>query len=264
MDEDQPIPDKKPRERPLFCSCGTRLVEDAVFCHRCGKPVFDMPEVETAPAMAFPRPGAEAALPSVAGQATAAQTTAVPPPPSRYQGPPEPIDLRNRMAVQIAFFVAVFEFPLISFAGLFPMHPLVLSAMVLALGGFFAVFLYQQRAQCRLGTLNGFRLGWISGLLLFLLLLVFGALQFAFFTFSGGNLMAQLEQVMAASGAAAMPAEQQQVLREVFGDWSKLFIVLLVALFLLFLFLTACAGVGGALGARSRVGEPRSHEASGR
>jgi hypothetical protein len=253
MDEEQPISETKRQERPVFCTCGARLVEDALFCHRCGKPVFEMPEVEVSPALAFPRPGAD--MPPPANL----ESTSVPPPPARYQGPPEPIDLRNRLAVQIAFFVAVFEFPLVSFAGIFPVHPLVLSAMVLALGGFFAVFLYQQRAQCRLGALNGFRLGWISGLLLFLLLLVFGALQFAFFSFSGGNLMAQLEQVMTASGAAAMPPEQQQVLREVFGDWSKLFIVLLVALFLLFLFLTACAGVGGALGARSRIGEPRSH-----
>ncbi|MCC6265177.1 MAG: hypothetical protein IT169_16500 [Bryobacterales bacterium] len=133
------------------------------------------------------------------------------------------------------------------------------SAMVLALGGFFSVYLYQKRTQCKLGALNGFRLGWISGLLLFLLVLLFGVLQFAFFTFSGGSLMAQLEQVMAASGASGMPPEQQQIMREVFSDGTKLFVMVLIALFLLFLFLTACAGVGGALGARSRLSEPRSN-----
>lgn len=254
MEDSEPMDEKQKPARPAFCSCGTRLVADAVFCHRCGKPVFDIPELEPPPAIAFP--------------AASAGSTATPPPPvapaappasASYQGPPEPIDLRNKVAVQLAFFVAVFEFPMIAFSGVFPVNPLVVSATVLALGGFFAVYLYQKRTQCKMGVLNGFRLGWLSGLLLFLLVLVFGALQFAFFTFSGGSLMAQMEQVMAVSGANGMPPEQQQIMREVFSDGSKLFVMMLVALFLLFLFLTACAGVGGALGARSRITEPRSN-----
>lgn len=254
MDDQEPMDDTPKPPRPVSCNCGTRLVADALFCHRCGKPVFELPEPENPPAMAFP--------------SSAAGSAVTPPPPaesgahpavSGYQGPPEPIDLRNKLAVQLAFFVAVFEFPMIAFSGLFPVNPLVMSAMVLALGGFFAVYLYQKRTRCKMGVLNGFRLGWISGLLLFLLVLVFGALQFAFFTFSGGSLMAQMEQVMAVSGANGMPPEQQQIMREVFSDGSKLFVMMLVALFLLFLFLTACAGVGGAMGARSRITEPRSH-----
>lgn len=254
MGDEEPMDERPKQTRPAFCNCGTRLVADALFCHRCGKPVFDMPEPEAPPAMAFPSPaaGSSATPPPPAAAATSAGA-------ANYQGPPEPIDLRNKLAVQLAFFVAVFEFPMIAFSGIFPVNPLAVSAMVLAVGGFFAVYLYQKRTQCKLGMLNGFRLGWMSGLLLFLLVLVFGALQFAFFTFSGGSLMAQLEQVMAASGASGMPPEQQQIMREVFSDGSKLFVMVLIALFVLFLFLTACAGVGGALGARSRISEPRSN-----
>ena len=30
-----------------YCSCGTRLVEDALFCHKCGKPTREIvPEEE--------------------------------------------------------------------------------------------------------------------------------------------------------------------------------------------------------------------------
>ncbi len=252
MEDEDPMEEGRKPPRPVFCTCGTRLVADALFCHRCGKPVFEMAEPETPPALAFPPTASVSpAAPPPAANASAAAVG--------YQGPPEPIDLRNKLAVQLAFFVAVFEFPMIAFSGIFPVNPLVMSAMVLALGGFFAVSLYQKRTQCKLGMLNGFRLGWLSGLLLFLLVLVFGAMQFAFFSFSGGSVMAQLEQVMAASGASGMPPEQQQIMREVFSDGSKLFVMMLIALFLLFLFLTACAGVGGALGARSRMAEPRPH-----
>lgn len=257
MDDGQTMDDTAEKSRPVSCNCGARLVQDALFCHRCGKPVFDLPEPELPAAMAFPSAAPPPSPLAAEDRPPAESPTGRAPFP--YQGPPEPIDLRNKMAVQVAFLVAVFEFPLISFAGLFPVNPLVMSAGVLSLGGFFAVYLYQRRAQCKLGALNGFRLGWISGLLLFLLVLVFGALQFAFFTFSGGSLVAQLEQVMAVSGANGMPAEQQQIMREVFSDGAKLFVMMLVALFLLFLFLTACAGVGGVIGARSRMSQTRSH-----
>ena len=254
MGDREPLGERPKQSRPALCSCGTRLVADALFCHRCGKPVFDLPEPETPPALAFPSPAAGGSVAPPPPGAASAHLDAF-----DYHGPPEPIDLRNKLAVQLAFFVAVFEFPMIAFSGIFPVNPLVASAMVLALGGFFSVYLYQKRTQCKLGALNGFRLGWISGLLLFLLVLLFGVLQFAFFTFSGGSLIAQLEQVMAASGANGMPPEQQQIMREVFSDGTKLFVMVLIALFLLFLFLTACAGVGGALGARSRLSEPRSN-----
>lgn len=234
--------------RPVFCSCGARLVADAVFCHRCGKPVFEPAPLETPPdpPQAAPEANIASGLPadSLSHPAAAAYLN--------------PISLRNKLAVQIAFFIAVFEFPLITFSGLLPINPLIVSAVVLAFGGYVAVHLYQRRTHHTLGMLNGFRLGWISGLLLFVLVLVFGALQFAFFTFSGGSLVGQLDQIIAASGANGIPPEQQRLMREVFSDGAKLFVMVFLALLLLFLFLTACAGAGGALGARRGIVERRS------
>lgn len=163
-----------------------------------------------------------------------------------YDGPPEPIDLRNRTAVRLAFFAAAMLFPLV----LLPV-PLLLKSVLLAGGGFFASWMYQRRTQTRLGYLNAFRLGWISGLMLFLLVLGFYAIGIAIISFSGGNLLSQLMEGMQASGAAAsLPEEQLKLMQEVFSDGAKLFMVLLVALFLVFLYFTALAGLGGAIAAR--------------
>ncbi|MCZ2156963.1 MAG: DUF4199 domain-containing protein [Bryobacterales bacterium] len=237
--------------RPTQCSCGARLVADALFCHRCGKPVFDEPRAEAPP-------DATPVIPDLAISQSAREDRASGDTVSSHLTGSLPINLRNKLAVQIAFFIAVFEFPLITFSGLLPVNPLVISAIVLALGGYFAVHLYQRRTHDTLGMMNGFRLGWISGLFLFVLVLIFGAIQFAFFTFSGGSLVGQLDQMIAVSGGNAMPPEQQQLMREVFSDGSKLFVMVLLALLLLFLYLTACAGVGGAIGARARMAQPRS------
>ncbi len=172
-----------------------------------------------------------------------------------YDGPPEPIDLRNRMAVRLAFLAAAMLFPLV----LLP-APLLMKSVLLAAGGFFASWMYQRRTQTRLGYLNAFRLGWISGLMLFLLVLGFYAIAIAIISFSGGNLFSQLLEAMQVSGAAAsIPEEQLRLMREVFSDGAKLFMMLLVALFLVFLYFTALAGLGGAMAARMGRTTPRAH-----
>ncbi len=87
--------------------------------------------------------------------------------------------------------------------------------------------------------------------MLFLLVLGFYAIGIAIISFSGGNLLSQLMEGMQASGAAAsLPEEQLKLMQEVFSDGAKLFMVLLVALFLVFLYFTALAGLGGAIAAR--------------
>lgn len=235
----------EPQQRPSHCTCGTRLVEDARFCHRCGRPVFGELQFEDDEAATPVEDGG-----SPSGFGTTTESRAAAPSPAletpAYDGPPEPIDLRNRTAVRLAFFAAAMLFPLV----LLPV-PLLLKSVLLAGGGFFASWMYQRRTQTRLGYLNAFRLGWISGLMLFLLVLGFYAIGIAIISFSGGNLLSQLMEGMQASGAAAsLPEEQLKLMQEVFSDGAKLFMVLLVALFLVFLYFTALAGLGGAIAAR--------------
>ncbi|MCW5963050.1 MAG: zinc ribbon domain-containing protein [Bryobacterales bacterium] len=231
----------EPSQRPTHCTCGTLLADGARFCHRCGRPVFEDPHFAEADSTSAADEGSVPSLPS----------DFAPPPPSVsleepvYVGPPEPIDLRNRMVVRLAFFTAAMLFPLV----LLPL-PMALKSVLLVSGGFFAAWLYQRRTHSRLGYLNAFRLGWIAGLMLFLLVLGVYAVTFAVISFTGGNLLSQLTEAMQSSGAAALPEDQLKLVNEVFSDWTKLFVVMLVALFLLFLYFTALAGIGGAIAAR--------------
>src|SRR5258708_956023 len=45
---------------PDYCTCGTKLVEDARFCHRCGRPTFEPEVAEPPPPM--PQPTLQAKL----------------------------------------------------------------------------------------------------------------------------------------------------------------------------------------------------------
>jgi hypothetical protein len=243
------------KERPTRCTCGAYLVADALFCHRCGRPVFEeaAPDRDNEPdkeseETEVPEPQAVLELPS--SKSNDSNFGADTPPsyqgaPAIYQGPPEPIDLRNRMAVRLCFFTAAMLFPLV----MLPL-PLALKSVMLAGGGFFAVWMYQRRTKSQLNYLNAFRLGWIAGLMLFLLVLGVYAITFAVISFSGGNLLSQLTEAMQASGAGNLPEDQLKLVQEVFADWTKLFVVLLIALFLVFLYFTALAGLGGAMAAR--------------
>src|SRR5690349_539348 len=65
---------------PQFCTCGTQLVEDARFCHKCAKPTRDEPVFVEEPA-----PVAE---------------FVAPPPPLPVE--PPPIGLKNGLAIRIA------------------------------------------------------------------------------------------------------------------------------------------------------------------
>ena len=65
------------------CTCGTYLVEDAMFCHKCGRPTREIPNLGGAAVV-------EAAIP--------ARATIPPPLP---EGPPE-IGFNNHVAVRTA------------------------------------------------------------------------------------------------------------------------------------------------------------------
>lgn len=144
----------EPSQSPTHCTCGTLLAEGARFCHRCGRPVFEDAHVEESDSNPPPDAGSIPPLPLGAPSPPPAVALEEP----VYEGPPEPIDLRNRMVVRLAFFTAAMLFPLV----LLPL-PMILKSVLLASGGFFAAWLYQRRTHSRLGYLNAFRLGWIAG-----------------------------------------------------------------------------------------------------
>lgn len=129
---------------PEFCTCGAQLPDDARFCHKCGKPQRDEPIlVEESPAIEPIQPEVVAA-----------------PEPAKL-----PINLRNKAAVRAALLACLAVFFLS-----IPLGALALLGMVL--GGGFAVYLYRRGTGQSLSVANGARLGWITGIFLFVLILL--------------------------------------------------------------------------------------------
>src|ERR1041384_379760 len=120
---------------PEFCSCGTQLVPDAVFCHKCGKPQKEIvvPEIQI-PEPVQPNP----------------QQTAAPP-------EPQPLNFHNRVAVRIATLVAVSA--TILSIGIQPFISWLAA-------GFVAVLFYKRKTGSLLNVGAGIRMGWITGLLM--------------------------------------------------------------------------------------------------
>jgi hypothetical protein len=131
---------------PDFCSCGSELPPDALFCHKCGKPQRELTEV----AVEAPAPVPVVALPL-----------------REPQTPPAPLDFRNPLALKIALLVAMgatalFFLPYVNWLA----------------AGYFAVFLYRRRTGCAINVGAGVRLGWMTGLFTFPLAAVFYAAVF--------------------------------------------------------------------------------------
>jgi hypothetical protein len=120
---------------PEICSCGAQLPPDALFCHKCGKPQREMVEPET---LAPPPP-----------------VVAPPPPVVEIPRP----SFRNPTAVRIVFGAAAVG-TLLSFV-------LPLSSLA---AGYFAFFFYRRRTGARPDMESGVRLGWMTGMLMFLMI----------------------------------------------------------------------------------------------
>jgi hypothetical protein len=125
---------------PEFCTCGTKLVDDARFCHRCGRPTSEE-FVEAAPAVPPPPPA-----PTI--QEKIAQL---------------PVNFSNPIAIRVALLMSVAIIPV-------EMMPFLnLLSIVWWLGaGWCAVFLYRRLTGSVLSIRAGARLGSITGILTFL------------------------------------------------------------------------------------------------
>lgn len=129
-----------------YCTCGTQLPDDARFCHRCGKPQRDE-DADAAPPPVSERPP-EAARP--------------------------PVNFANRTAVRAGLVCAsvsafLFSLPFVSLG----------CCLWFPAAGFLAAFLYARRAGLTLSVPEGARMGWITGLLTFVIWMVFHAVTLA-------------------------------------------------------------------------------------
>jgi hypothetical protein len=136
---------------PEFCTCGTQLVPDSLFCHKCGRPTREILEPEP------PEPVA----------------VLVAPPPVRPE--PPPLNLQNAVALRIALLVAIsatllFFLPYLNWLG----------------AGFFAVFFYRRRTGHLFTMESGIWMGWITGLLMFAIMACLLTASWAVFRAVGG------------------------------------------------------------------------------
>ena len=187
---------------PDFCTCGAQLVSDALFCHKCGRPVREIVAVE---------PESTASVPTV---------TVTPPPP--------PVNFHNRIAVRVAVMMAMMA-TLLFF----------LPYLNWLAAGFFAALLYRRRTGYLLSLESGVRLGWITGVIMFVIVTVL--------------LTATVALITASGGFAALPPEVKNALDPRFQEAMKTLQsgpAIAELLVMLFMFITLLSMAGGALGAK--------------
>jgi hypothetical protein len=208
-----------------FCTCGAKLPDGARFCHKCGKPQFDLlpqEEPETVPA----QPAAVAAEAEKPSPAAAA------------------INLRNPFAVRTAFLAG-------GLAVLFLNIPLppplnILWLFVLIVGaGFWSVWLYHRRTGAYLTAGNGARLGTMVGLFAFIIYLV--TFTLILLVIETGSMQEMLRKGMEAQNNSPEMLAQFDSLMSSPGALAFMLVLVLTTAFFL---LTILGAAGGALGAK--------------
>jgi hypothetical protein len=206
---------------PQRCTCGATLPEDALFCHRCGKPQRELlaadPEPEPAPIVPPPIPAAPLSLST-----------------------PAPIGFHNGPAVRMALLAGMLLIAVLMVTGQISMLQVLMPLWLIA-GGFFAVFLYRRKTGQRLSPLSGAHLGWLAGIFGFLIMTVI--LTFIVVAMSEPSAVSTLRTQW--SGAGRSEADFN-VMLDAFHSPVKIAAILSMIL-LLFSILPA---FGGALGAK--------------
>jgi hypothetical protein len=133
---------------PERCSCGATLPDDALFCHRCGKPQREL----------FPQ--------EIEAEKEAPSIPAPPPVPA-----PPPIGFHNGPAVRIGLLAAIASIVVSMLLGQLAILQ-ALAPVWLILTGFLAVLFYRRRTHQKLSTLSGARLGWICGIFGFVIITI--------------------------------------------------------------------------------------------
>lgn len=219
-----------------YCTCGARLVDDARFCHRCGRPVTAEAAREEEERERAELERAAAAVTAAAGEEREAEAGVT--------------ALRADLVLRTGWAAAVLSQLGMMATGLAGAQ--VLAPLVLVLGGGYAVHLYRRRSGSALNVLQGMRLGWFAGLFSFVLVLVFFTLSVAVISSNREALKAAAESAPA-GGIAREAVEQLQRTMEKPAD-------LVGQLAVSFVFLTVCSAAGGAIAARllARGAAPRS------
>ena len=203
-----------------YCTCGVLLVEDARFCHKCGRPTREeFVEQEEA---AIPPPIAQQQLDPLL---PAAQ--------------PE-ISFQNKIAVRIGILLAGPMYILINFLAVLPAGIFFVFVGLFSTG-FLSVAMYRRRAGVGVSVISGARMGWIVGVFVFLIALVLVTFMFA--VVANGDFTQQVQEQLKRQGQTAADIE-----RVVEFMSNPAAVLMLVVTF--FVMITTVPSLGGALGAK--------------
>lgn len=200
-----------------YCTCGTLLVEDARFCHKCGRPTRE----EFAEAEIVPPP-----LPEAAQEL----------PPAAL---PE-VGFQNKVAVRIGLLLAGPMYLLINFLAILPAGMFFVFMGLFAMG-LVSVVMYRQRTGMGVSVMSGARMGWIVGVFVFVIALVI--MTFVFAMASKGDITNTMQEQLKRQGQSG-----EEVERVVEFLSNPAAILMLVAS--IFVMITTIPSLGGALGAK--------------
>jgi hypothetical protein len=189
------------------------LVEDALFCHRCGKAQRELISAVPEDHVAAP---------------------VLPPPPSVII--PPAVGFSNSLAVRMCFLVA-------SVASVLDAMPVLQLFCIIwsVTAGFVAVVLYRRATGIPLNIREGARMGWITGVLNSLILTVLTTISVASNSAELNAAFREQVRAKAPNDPAAMAMLENPYV---------LAVGIVFMLFLIFVFVTGACVAGGALGAR--------------
>lgn len=207
---------------PEFCTCGAQLPPDARFCHKCGKPQQEEPASEAAPPDTNP-------LSPVPGRTSSAAAL--------EKDAPLALNFRNPVAVRVGLTLAsvatlLSSLPWLSYGGF----------IWLFSAGFFSVYLYRRRTGQPLTVRSGARMGWITGVLSFVIITIL-------FTIS---IVAMRTGDLAGLYRERMPVQDRNMEQalQLLQSPGGLASILLLSLLVMFVLITSICTAGGALGAK--------------
>ncbi len=199
------------------------MVEGAKFCHRCGKPTFEMPvDEETVPVEM------EQLLDSV-----------------ELKSVPAEISFSNGAAVRVGLIVAAISMALlVPLANLGGMSLLGIIVPTLSAGAL-SVWFYQRRTGTPLTVIAGARLGWITGVFIFALFLVLFTISIIPALESG-----ELQKIQEAALKGSFSEGDIAKLKQIFENPVMLAVSIVLFMGIYFVGATTLSSLGGMLGAK--------------
>ena len=197
---------------PDFCTCGAQLPEDARFCHRCGKPQRE-----------------EALTPEPVVIAT-----------EHFPATPAAPGFHHPVAVRIGLFVG-------SIATLLCLAIPFGFVIWLPAAGFVSVYLFTRRTGQSLTVRGGMRMGWIAGILTFVIMTVLFTISAAALAARPGGLAEFMREQFSARSMSTQDLDQ--ILKALANPVDQAIVYVSILLLWFAVFSVFCTA-GGAIGAK--------------